>query len=52
MIQQHAKTIGPMPNPSGLKIEIISQEKVAVKRLILAIIYGTSKDNIFKWTSY
>jgi hypothetical protein len=44
--------IGPMPNPPGPKTEITPQEKVAAKRLILAIGYGTSRDNILKWTSY
>jgi hypothetical protein len=52
MIQQRAKMIGPLPNPSGPKTEITPQEKIAAKRLILAIGHGTSRDNIFKWTSY
>jgi len=52
MIQQRAKMIGPLPNPSSRKTEITPQEKAAAKKLILAMGYGKSKDNIFKWTAY
>ncbi|PQE14720.1 Vacuolar sorting-associated 3 protein [Rutstroemia sp. NJR-2017a BBW] len=52
MIQQRAKMIGPLPNPSGRKTEITPQEKAAAKKLILAMGYGKSRDNIFKWTAY
>jgi hypothetical protein len=52
MIQQRAKMIGPLPNPPGPKTEITPQEKIAAKRLMLAIGHGTSRDNIFKWMSY
>ncbi|KAM3064611.1 hypothetical protein ACMFMF_011901, partial [Clarireedia jacksonii] len=52
MIQQRAKMIGPLPNPSGRKTEITPQEKTAAKKLILAMGYGKSRDNIFKWTAY
>lgn len=52
MIQQRAKMIGPLPNPSGPKTAIIPQEKIAAKQLVVALGYGTSRDNIFKWTSY
>ena len=37
MIQQRAKGIGPLPNPSGRKTEITPQEKSAAKKLILAM---------------
>jgi len=52
MIQQRAKMVGQLPNPSGPKTDITPQEKIAAKRLILTLRYGTSRDNIFKWTSY
>jgi hypothetical protein len=52
MIQQRAKMIGPLPNSSGRKTEITPQEKAAAKKLILAMGYGKSRDNIFKWTAY
>lgn len=52
MIQQRAKMIDPLPNPSGRKTEITPQEKAAAKKLILAMGYGKSRDNIFKWTAY
>jgi hypothetical protein len=48
MIQQRAKMIGPLPNPSGPKTEITPQEKIAAKRLMLALGHGISRDNIFK----
>jgi hypothetical protein len=44
--------IGPLPNSSGLKTDITPQERIAAKRLILARGHGTSRDNIYKWTSY
>jgi len=44
--------ISPLPNPLGPKTEITPQEKIAAKRLILAIGHSTSRNNIFKWTSY
>jgi hypothetical protein len=52
MIQQRAKMIGPLPKSSGPKTEITPQEKLAAKKLILAMGYGQSRDNIFKWMSY
>jgi hypothetical protein len=52
MIQQRVKMVGQLPNPSGPKTDITPQEKIAAKRLILTLRYGTSRDNIFKWTSY
>ena len=52
MIQQRAKMIGPLPTASGRKADITPQEKSAAKRLILAMGYGQSRDNIFKWTAY
>jgi len=52
MIQQRAKMIGRLPNPSGRKTEITPQEKAAAKKLILAMGSGKSRDNIFKWTAY
>ncbi|TVY71303.1 hypothetical protein LSUE1_G004472 [Lachnellula suecica] len=52
MIQQRAKMIGPLPTPSGRKTEISPQEKIAAKRQILAMGYGKSRDNIYKWTAY
>jgi hypothetical protein len=52
MIQQRAKMIGPLPTPPGRKTEITPQEKAAAKKLILAIGYGKSRDNVFKWTAY
>jgi len=52
IIQQRAKMVGQLPNHSGPKTDITSQEKTAAKRLILALGYGISRDNIFKWTSY
>jgi hypothetical protein len=52
MIQQRAKMIDPLPNPSGRKTAITPREKVAAKQLIDALGYGTSRDNLFKWTSY
>jgi hypothetical protein len=52
MIQQRAKMIGPLPNPSGRKTEITPQEKAVGKRLVLAMGYGKSRDNVFKWTAY
>jgi hypothetical protein len=52
MIQQRAKMIGPLPNAPGPKTEITPQEKVAAKKLVAAMGYGQSRNNIFKWTSY
>ena len=52
MIRQRAKMIGPLPKSSGPKTEITPQEKLAAKKLILAMGYGQSRDNIFKWMSY
>jgi hypothetical protein len=52
MIQQRAKMVGQLPKPSGPKTDITPQEKAVAKRLILALGYGTSRDNVFKWTSY
>jgi hypothetical protein len=52
MIQQRATMIGPLPNPSGRKTEITPQEKASAKKIILAMGYGKSRDNIFKWTAY
>lgn len=44
--------IGPLPTPSSRKTDISPQEKVAAKTLIHALGYGTSRDNLYKWTSY
>jgi hypothetical protein len=52
MIQQAAKMVGPLPNASGPKTEITPQERSAAKKLILAMRYGQSRENIFKWTAY
>jgi hypothetical protein len=52
MIQQRAKTIGPLPDSSGSKTEITPQEKLAAKKLIGATGYGQSRNNIFKWAAY
>jgi hypothetical protein len=52
MIQQRAKVIGPLPNPSGRKTEITPQERSAAKQLIIAIVHGQSRDSVFKWTAY
>jgi hypothetical protein len=52
MIQQRAKMAGPLPVPPGRKALITPQEKIAAKQLILALGYGTCRDNVFKWTSY
>ena len=50
MIQQRAKMIGPLPKSSGPKTEITPQEKLAAKKLIVAMGYGQSRNSIFKWT--
>jgi hypothetical protein len=52
MVQQRAKIIGPLPNSLGPKTDITPQERIAAKRLILAKGHSTSRDNIYKWTSY
>ena len=52
MIQQRAKMIGSLPIASGPKSEITPQEKLAAKRLVAAMGYGQSRNNIFKWTAY
>lgn len=52
MIQQRAKMIGALPNPSGRKTDISPQEKSAAKKLTLAMGYGQSRNNVFKWTAY
>jgi hypothetical protein len=52
MIQRRAKIISVLPKSSGRKTEITPQEKSAAKKLILALGYGQSRDNIFKWTLY
>jgi hypothetical protein len=52
MIQQRAKMIGPLPESSGPKTEITPQEKLAAKKLIAAMGYGQSRNNLFKWTAY
>jgi hypothetical protein len=52
MIQQRAKMIGPLPNASGPRSQISLQEKVAARKLVAAMGYGQSRNNIFKWTSY
>ncbi len=48
MVQQREKMIGALPTPSGPKTEITPQERIAAKRLVLAIGHGTSRDNILK----
>ncbi|KAF8860894.1 hypothetical protein BDZ45DRAFT_777268 [Acephala macrosclerotiorum] len=40
------------PNKSGPKTKITPQEKLAAKKLIVAMGYGQSRNDIFKWTSY
>ncbi|KFY43092.1 hypothetical protein V495_04165 [Pseudogymnoascus sp. VKM F-4514 (FW-929)] len=52
MIQQGAKMIGPLPNPSGRKADITPQEKAAAKKLTLAMHRGQNRGTIFKWTAY
>jgi hypothetical protein len=52
MIQQGAKMISPLPNPSGPKTGITPQERAAAKKLTLAIRYGQDRGTIFKWTAY
>jgi hypothetical protein len=52
MIQQRAKMIGPLPNASGPRSQISPQEKVAARKLVAAMGYGQSRNNIFKWISY
>jgi hypothetical protein len=52
MIQQRAKMIGPLSNAPGPKTEITPQEKLATKKLVAAMGYSQSRNNIFKWTSY
>ncbi|KAN0117099.1 hypothetical protein V8E51_003076 [Hyaloscypha variabilis] len=52
MIQQRAKMISPLPELSGPKTEITPQEKLAAKKLIAAMGYGQSRNNLFKWTAY
>lgn len=52
MIQQGAKKISPLPNPSSPKTRITPQEKAAAKKLILALHYGQDRGTIFKWTAY
>jgi hypothetical protein len=44
--------IGPLPTASSWKADITPQEKSTAKRLILAMGYGQSRNNIFKWTAY
>jgi hypothetical protein len=44
--------IGPLPESSGPKTEITPQEKLAAKKLIAAMGYGQSRNNLFKWTAY
>jgi hypothetical protein len=52
IIQQRAKMISLLPKSPGRKTEITPQEKLVAKKLILALGYGQSQDNIFKWTLY
>jgi hypothetical protein len=52
MIRQEAKMIGPLPKSSGPKTEITLQLKLAAKKLIVAIGYEQSGNNIFKCTAY
>ena len=52
MIQQRTKIIGPLPNFLGPKTDITPQERIAAKSLILVRGHSTSRDNIYKWTSY
>jgi hypothetical protein len=52
LIQQRAKMIGPLPNASGPRTDITPQEKLAAKKLVAAMGYGQSRNNIFKWTFY
>ncbi|KFZ16980.1 hypothetical protein V502_04811 [Pseudogymnoascus sp. VKM F-4520 (FW-2644)] len=52
MIQQGAKMIGLLPNPSGRKTGITPQEKAAAKKLTLAMHCGQNRGTIFKWTAY
>jgi hypothetical protein len=40
--------IGPLPESSGPKTKVTPQEKLAAKKLIVAIGYGQSRNNIFK----
>jgi hypothetical protein len=52
MIQRRAKMHGTLPKTPGPKTEITPEEKLAAKRLIVAMGHGTSRNSIFKWTSY
>lgn len=51
-IQQRAKMVGPLPKPSGPKIDMSPQERLVAKRVIPALEYGNSKDSIIKGRSY
>ena len=51
-IQQRAKMEGPLPNPSGRKIDMSPQERLVAKRVIPALKYGKSRDSIMKGRSY
>lgn len=50
IIQRRAKLLAPFPKSPGPETEITLQEKVAAKRLIIAMGYMTSKNSIFKWS--
>ncbi|KAH8650269.1 hypothetical protein BGZ60DRAFT_421646 [Tricladium varicosporioides] len=52
MIQQRAKMIGPVSKSTGPKTDITLQEKLAAKKLLVAMGHGQGRNNIFKWTSY
>lgn len=51
-IQQHAKMEGPLPNPSGRKIDMSPQERLVAKRVIPALKYGKSRGSIIQGRSY
>lgn len=52
IIQRGAKNTGQLPESSGRKTRVTPQENDAAKRLVIALGYGCSRDNILKARSY
>ena len=52
IIKRRANIIGPLPESSGRKTGVITQEKYTAKRLVIVLGYGYSRDSILKVRSY
>ncbi|PVH67948.1 hypothetical protein DL98DRAFT_599954 [Cadophora sp. DSE1049] len=52
IIKRRANMIGPLPESSGRKTGVTTQEKYTARRLVMALGYGCSRNSILKARSY